>query len=102
MKGLVPMDLSQHLKLYPLPWQDDHVRPQKMGALPINVWPHLDTVLIENRPRETPNSGPARVCSGSLSVRAMRLLSLPRDALGHAGIGVGLEAGSIEPTPNTP
>lgn len=55
------MDLSQHLRLYPLPWQDDHVRTQQMGALAINVWPGLDTVLIENHPHETPNSGPARV-----------------------------------------
>lgn len=73
------MDLSQPLKLYPLPWQDGHAKTQQMGALAINVWPHLDTVLLENRPHETPPTPNSRACqnlerpfcSESLSVKAM-------------------------------
>lgn len=74
----MPMDLSQHLKLYPFPWQDDHVRTQQMGALAINVSSHLDIVLIENPQIRACKNLERSFCSGSLHVRAMSPLFLAK------------------------
>lgn len=65
-----------------------------MGALSINVWPHLDTVLIENHPHETPQ---LRACQDMLWVPQGQgheplflAVYLPTMPLATAGINGGL------------